>query len=133
MESEDNIEALGDIGEIEEQEEQEEIVQLEKVKKPRSDKQIEAFKKALEVRDKKRNEKKEVNNTIKIEKRKEIDDKIVQKALIIKKKQIRDDLLKKLEEKNSTDIENEIKTLKMKLEKSKIKDIEVIKPAIKYR
>ena len=130
MESTNNIEALG---ELEQEEEQEEIVKLEKVKKPRTQKQIDAFKAVLEIRNQKRTERKEVRESLKIEKSKQIDEKIVQKALIIKKKEVRDDLLKKLVDKDEVNIENEIKELKLKLEKSKPKEQLVVKPVFIYR
>ena len=65
---EDNVESLGE--------------PEKKVKKPRSEKQIEAFKKAQAKRDENRAKQKE-------ESKKVLEEKVVQKAMSIKKKQIK--------------------------------------------
>ena len=126
METTNSIEALGKV------EDEEEPLMLEKVKKPRTQKQIDAFNNVLEIRNQKRNDRKEIKETLKIEKSKQLDEKTVQRALLIKKKEIRDELLKKLNEKDGLNIENEIKQLKMKLEKTKVKEPDVVKPYFIY-
>lgn len=53
----------------------------EKVKKPRTEKQLESFKKACQIRDENRAKRKEETNKL-------LEDKIVQKAISIKKTQL---------------------------------------------
>jgi hypothetical protein len=62
---------------------------MEKVKKPRSEKQLEVFKKAQAVRNSKLDEKRKIKEEENKIKQKEIEDKIVQKAISIKKTQLK--------------------------------------------
>jgi hypothetical protein len=61
---------------------------IEKVKKPRTQKQIEAFEKVRALRDAKRGERKEIKVKEAEVRTKVVEEKIVKKALAIKKKQI---------------------------------------------
>jgi hypothetical protein len=71
------------------QEPVETVEKVEKVKKPRSEKQIEAFKKVQEIRQQKRNERKEIKTTLENQNKKDLETKIVAKAISIKKSQIK--------------------------------------------
>lgn len=71
---------------LEEVESQPEVI--EKVKKPRTQKQIDAFEKVRALRDVKRGERKDVRLKEADERTKIVEEKIVKKALAIKKKQI---------------------------------------------
>ena len=92
-------------------------ITIERIKKPRTDKQIEAFKVALIKRDEKRRERMEIKNTLTIEKDKVKNERIIKKAILLKKKELRDDLIEKLEQDDS--IDDDIKELKNKIEKKK--------------
>jgi NADH:ubiquinone oxidoreductase subunit E len=61
---------------------------IQKSKKPRTQKQIEAFERARKIRDEKRAERKEVKEKAETEYKQQKEAKIVKKALSIKKKQI---------------------------------------------
>jgi len=65
-----------------------EAIQKTKEKKPRTQKQIEAFEKVRKIRDEKRLERKEVKVKAECEYKQQKEAKIVKKALSIKKKQI---------------------------------------------
>lgn len=95
-----------------------EPVSIEKVKKPRTEKQKEAFAAALLKRDEKRKERKETKNTVVIEKTKVQNEKIIKKAILLKKKELRDDLLTQLDD--DKDIDDDIKKLRLKIERKKI-------------
>jgi len=73
-------------GEKDEVESQPDVI--EKVKKPRTQKQIEAFEKVRALRDAKRGERKEIKVKEAEVRTKVVEEKIVKKALAIKKKQI---------------------------------------------
>jgi len=82
-----------DLGELEEKTDTEEIslpdaIQKSKPKKPRTQKQIEAFERARKIRDEKRAERKDVKVKAETEYKEQKEAKIVKKALSIKKKQI---------------------------------------------
>jgi hypothetical protein len=61
---------------------------IQKTKKPRTAKQIEAFEKVRKIRDEKRAERKEIKVKAETEYKQQKEEKIVKKALAIKKKQI---------------------------------------------
>ena len=80
-----------DLGELESKTDVEEVSlpdAIQKTKKPRTQKQIEAFEKVRKIRDEKRAERKEVKEKAEIEYKQQKEAKIVKKALSIKKKQI---------------------------------------------
>jgi hypothetical protein len=78
-----------DLGELEAKTDTESLPeQIQKSKKPRTAKQIEAFEKARKIRDEKRAERKEVKQKVETEYKQQKEEKIVKKALAIKKKQI---------------------------------------------
>lgn len=80
-----------DLGELEAKTDTEEISlpeQIQKSKKPRTQKQIEAFERARKIRDEKRAERKDVKVKAETEYKQQKEAKIVKKALSIKKKQI---------------------------------------------
>jgi hypothetical protein len=68
-----------------------EAIQKTKSKKPRTQKQIEAFEKVRKIRDEKRSERKEVKVKAETEYKQQKEAKIVKKAISIKKKQILQD------------------------------------------
>jgi len=68
-----------------------EAIQKTKEKKPRTQKQIDAFEKVRQIRDAKRSERKEVKVKAETEYKQEKEAKIVKKAISIKKKQILQD------------------------------------------
>lgn len=107
-------------------------ITIEKVKKPRSEKQIAAFAIALEKRDAKRKERMDVKSTVVIKKKKVADERIVKKAILLKKKEMRDALLDQLED--DKEIDDDIKNLRMKIEKKKITPaVTIQKPNIIFR
>jgi len=65
-----------------------EAIQKTKEKKPRTQKQIEAFERVRKIRDEKRNERKEIKVKAETEYKQQKEAKIVKKAISIKKKQI---------------------------------------------
>ena len=82
-----------DLGKVVDETDTEEIslpdaIQKTKEKKPRTQKQIEAFEKVRKIRDEKRMERKEVKVKAETEYKQQKEAKIVKKALSIKKKQI---------------------------------------------
>ena len=80
-----------DLGELESKTDVEEVSlpdAIQKTKKPRTQKQIEAFERVRKIRDEKRAERKEVKEKAEIEYKQQKEAKIVKKALSIKKKQI---------------------------------------------
>jgi len=80
-----------DLGELESKTDTESLpdqIQKSKPKKPRTQKQIDAFEKARKIRDDKRAERKEVKVKAETEYKQQKEAKIVKKALNIKKKQI---------------------------------------------
>jgi hypothetical protein len=82
-----------DLGEVEAQTDNEEVslpeaIQKTKEKKPRTQKQIEAFERVRKIRDEKRNERKEIKIKAETEYKQQKEAKIVKKAISIKKKQI---------------------------------------------
>lgn len=80
-----------DLGELEPKTDVEEVSlpdAIQKTKKPRTQKQIEAFEKVRKIRDEKRAERKEVKEKAETEYKQQKEAKIVKKALSIKKKQI---------------------------------------------
>ena len=78
-----------DLGELEAKTDTESLPeQIQKSKKPRTAKQIEAFEKARKIRDEKRAERKGVREKAETEYKQQKEEKIVKKALAIKKKQI---------------------------------------------
>jgi glutamate synthase domain-containing protein 2 len=80
-----------DLGELEAKTDVEEVSlpdAIQKTKKPRTQKQIEAFEKVRKIRDEKRAERKEVKEKAETEYKQQKEAKIVKKALSIKKKQI---------------------------------------------
>ena len=79
-----------DLGEVEAQTDNEEVslpeaIQKTKEKKPRTQKQIEAFDRVRKIRDEKRNERKEVKVKAETEYKQQKEAKIVKKAISIKK------------------------------------------------
>ena len=121
----ENIEALEETSPVEEP------LKLEKIKKPRTEKQIAAFAIALEKRDAKRKERMDSKAVLLIEKDKVNNEKIIKKAVLLKKKELRDNLLDELD--HDTDIDDDIKTLRVKLEKKKIAPVIIPKQLIIYR
>jgi hypothetical protein len=78
-----------DLGELEAKTDTESLPEaIQKTKKPRTQKQIEAFERARKIRDEKRAERKEVKQKVETEYKQQKEEKIVKKALAIKKKQI---------------------------------------------
>ena len=108
---------MSDVETLEESEPLEEVISIEKVKKPRTDKQKEAFAAALVKRDEKRKERKETKNTLVIEKDKVKNEKIIKKAVLLKKREMRDTLLEEFE--SDQDIDDDIRKLRIKIEKKK--------------
>lgn len=88
-----DLEALEDLAIIEEELEivdEEEIEAPIKVKKPRTQKQIDAFAKVLALREENRNKRRDEKNIKELENEKILQKKILQKAIAIKKKSIRE-------------------------------------------
>jgi hypothetical protein len=103
--SDDEIETLGET--------------QEKVKKPRSQKQIEQFEKARATRDAKRKQKMEQKILEEQQRQKELEDKILQKAISIKKKQIlKQKVLDEISDEETPIEEVKAKIVKPKTEKS---------------
>tara|TARA_R110000782_G_scaffold17809_2_gene49521 strand:- start:3577 stop:4050 length:474 start_codon:yes stop_codon:yes gene_type:complete len=86
---------------------------LLKVKKPRSQKQIDAFKNTLMIRQQKRDERKEIKTVSQEVRKVDVEKKILKKAMSIKKKEILQDLmLDDIEEDNEIPLEIVKKILK---------------------
>lgn len=86
---------------------------LLKVKKPRSQKQIDAFKNTLMIRQQKRDERKEIKTVSQEVRKVDFEKKILKKAMSIKKKEILQDLmLDDIEEDNEIPLEIVKKILK---------------------
>ena len=75
--------------EEEQQVENPDCIQAVKEKKPRTQKQIDAFKACLEIKRKKAMERKEIRDENAVVKKVELEEKIVKKAVSIKKKQLK--------------------------------------------
>lgn len=76
----------------EQPEEQPDCIQAVKEKKPRTQKQIDAFNRCIEMRSKKRGERKEKRDETAVVKKVELEEKIVKKAISIKKKELKQQL-----------------------------------------
>jgi hypothetical protein len=126
-----DIEALEQKETVEEEEE--EVPSIEKPKKVRSEAQKAAFANALLKRDEKRKERMETKNTLVIEKTKVKNDKTIKKAILLKKKEMRANLLDEYED-DDPDIDDDIKRIREKIEKKKNPPVAVIqKPLIIFR
>jgi hypothetical protein len=114
---EDDLDILDGLKTTCDEEEEEECIQ--KPKKPRSEKQIIAFNLILEKRNEKRRERALVKEQELAAEMQEIEAKIMKKAIAIKKKQIKRELI--LEE--ISDDDEPIESIKEKIAKSKAKNI----------
>lgn len=83
-----DLEDLEESTDVEEVDSQPEFIEKKKDKKPRTQKQIDAFEKVRQIRDGKRVERKETREKVNIELKQQKEEKITKKALSIKKKQI---------------------------------------------
>jgi hypothetical protein len=119
----DNIDILDELNELE----QEESIEI-KVKKPRSEKQINAFKEVQAIRDKNRKERAEEREKQKDLIKKEIETKVLKKAISIKKKQIKQELL--LDE--ISDDDEPIEIIKKKIVKKQTRVAVAEKPKMKF-
>ena len=111
-----NIEEVED---IEDNEEEKKCIQL-KSKKPRSEKQIAAFKRTLEMRQIKIKERLDIKTKEKEEEKKEVEEKLIQKAISIKKKRVKKELLLS----QISDDDEPIDKIKKKIVKSKLITLE---------
>ena len=127
------IEDLEDLAILEEPKEQEpelvesdeENVEITKpIKKPRSAKQIEAFKQILILRDEKRKTRADDKKIKELEEKKILEAKIIKKAITLKKKQIK----KQIALDEISDDDEDIEIIKQKIVKSNLK--KVMKTAI---
>ena len=128
------IEDLEDLAILEEPKEQEEAeivesdeenVEITKpIKKPRSVKQIEAFKQILILRDEKRKTRADDKKIKELEEKKILEAKIIKKAITLKKKQIK----KQIALDEISDDDEDIEIIKQKIVKSNLK--KVMKTAI---
>ena len=78
--------------EEEQPEEHPDCIQAVKEKKPRTQKQIDAFNKCIEIRGKRREERKGIRDETAVVKKVELEEKIVKKAVSIKKKQLKEQI-----------------------------------------
>ena len=127
------IEDLEDLAILEEPKEQEpelvesdeENVEITKpIKKPRSAKQIEAFKQILILRDEKRKTRADDKKIKELEEKQILEAKIIKKAITLKKKQIK----KQIALDEISDDDEDIEIIKQKIVKSNLK--KVMKTAI---
>ena len=105
-----------EVEEVEEVEDDEEIQAKPKVKKPRSEAQINAFKKTLEIRAENRKRRAEEKKIQEAKDKVELEQKIIKKAVSIKKKELKKQIV--LDE-ISDDDEN-IEVIKNRVMKSKV-------------
>jgi hypothetical protein len=96
--------------------EEEEPKTIQKSKKPRSVKQIEAFAKVIEKRQEKRNERAQIRETEQAKAKEQLKEKIMKKAISIKKKEIKQQIA--LDEISSDD--EPIESIKKKVVASKV-------------
>ena len=108
-------------------EDEEEPKTIQKSKKPRSDKQIAAFAKIIELRNQRRNERALIRETEQAKAKEELKEKIMKKAVSIKKKQIKQQIA--LDDISSDD--EPIESIKKKVVASKAKQINVTKEPVK--
>ena len=123
------IEDLEDLAILEEPKEQEEAeivesdeenVEITKpIKKPRSVKQIEAFKQILILRDEKRKTRSDDKKIKELEEKQILEAKIIKKAITLKKKQIK----KQIALDEISDDDEDIEILKQKIAKSNLKKV----------
>ena len=123
------IEDLEDLAILEEPKEQEEAeivesdeenVEITKpIKKPRSVKQIEAFKQILILRDEKRKTRADDKKIKELEEKQILEAKIIKKAITLKKKQIK----KQIALDEISDDDEDIEILKQKIAKSNLKKV----------
>ena len=122
------IEDLEDLAILEEPKEQEpelvesdeENVEITKpIKKPRSAKQIEAFKQILILRDEKRKTRADDKKIKELEEKKILEAKIIKKAITLKKKQIK----KQIALDEISDDDEDIEIIKQKIAKSNLKKV----------
>jgi hypothetical protein len=97
--------------------EDEEPTTIQKSKKPRSAKQIAAFAKVIEIRSQRRNERAQIRETEQAKAKAELQEKIMKKAVSIKKKQIKEQIA--LDQISSDD--EPIESIKKKVVASKVK------------
>lgn len=108
-------------------EDEEEPKTIQKSKKPRSDKQIAAFAKVIEKRQEKRNERALIRETEQAKAKAELEEKVMKKAVSIKKKQIKQQIA--LDDISSDD--EAIESIKKKVVASKAKQLTVTKEPVK--
>ena len=108
-------------------EDEEEPKTIQKSKKPRSDKQIAAFAKVIEKRQEKRNERALIRETEQAKAKAELEEKVMKKAVSIKKKQIKQQIA--LDDISSDD--EAIESIKKKVVASKAKKLNVTKEPVK--